>query len=170
MVVSTKGNGKMGRLVVRAGFGTPTETPTRATGYKIRQTGMASICMLTVLSISAIGRTMCNMVGVRRLGPMARDLKVITKRAGNMDREFITGPMALVSMEDGPITKLMGMETTRGLMGASSKETGKTTICMEEESIHGLMAAATKVIMKTTKNMAKAFILGVTVDSMTVSG
>jgi hypothetical protein len=70
-------------------------------GVRIKLMVMVFIFMSMVLNMKGIGKMTSKTVMVSRHGQMALSTKEITKRAKNMDREYIHGVMGPNTMASG---------------------------------------------------------------------
>jgi len=94
-------SGKTDRHVAKVDFGMQTATPMKESGCKTKQTDMDCICIQMELNTWASGKMMCSMAGVKKLGQMAQDSKVIIMRVKNMATVLTTGQMVLRLQEVG---------------------------------------------------------------------
>jgi|TARA_B110001450_G_C17596146_1_gene470928 hypothetical protein len=91
---------------------------------------MVYMFIKTELAMRASGKTISNMVSVRRFGPITVNTKVITPKVKNMVRVYISGKMAPCTTVTGSRIGLKDTVNTNGKTAVNTLENGKTTTCM----------------------------------------
>jgi hypothetical protein len=116
------------------------------------------------------GKTISNTALEKKSGPTTVNMKVITLRARNMVKVFISGKMAQSITVTGLRTELKDMESISGKMAVCILENGKIITCTAKEFTLGLMEDDMKANMKWIRNMDSEYINGLTVVFTKVIG
>lgn len=80
MVQSTRVNGVKTKQTAKVNSGMQMEISMRVNGKMIRRMAMELMCIKTVPSMKAIGRTTCKMVRALSHGVMVVSIRVVTRR------------------------------------------------------------------------------------------
>ena len=112
------------------------------------------------LAMKVNGKTISNMVSVRRFGPITVNMKDITQKVKNMVRVYISGKMAPCTTVIGSKTGLKDTVNTNGKTAVNTLENGKITTCMVKVFTLGPTAEDMMANMKWTKNTASESING----------
>jgi hypothetical protein len=136
----------------------------------IKQMVMVYTSIKTVHVMRVNGKTISNMVLVKKFGQITVNTKDIILKVKSTVKVYIFGKMDLCIMVTGLKTELKDTENINGKMVDSISENGKTTTCTVKVYTLGPMAEDMKVNMKWIKNMVSESITGLTTEYMRVIG
>lgn len=165
-----KETGKIIRLMDKVSSGMCMVTNMRVNGKEIKHMVLENILIVTAQLTKVIGEMTCNMAMVLNFGTTTLNIKVITKRERNMDKEHTHGKMDHNTQVPGMKIESMVTESILGMTVDNMKVTGKIIIWMGTEYTPGKMAGNMKDNIKKIKNTEKVYIHGLMVESTMESG